>query len=199
VARRTREASLACEAAGHDVILIETMGVGQSETAVADMVDCFVLLLAPAGGDGLQGIKRGIVEQAHLVLINKADGDLLPAANLARAEYEGALHLLRPANPAWTPEVLTCSALHGEGIEAVWDAVRRHHDALEAAGELVARRARQSRSWLWAEVQAGLTDALRGDPDTRSMLEQMETAVREGRRLPSHAARELVARFRRAP
>jgi len=199
VARRTREASLACEAAGHDVVLIETMGVGQSETAVADMVDCFVLLLAPAGGDELQGIKRGIVEQADLVLINKADGDLLPAANLARADYEGALHLLRPANAAWTPEVLTCSALHGEGIERVWDAVRRYHDALEAAGELAARRARQTRSWLWGEVQAGLVDALRGDAETRSMLDRMEADVSEGRRLPSHAARELVARFRRTP
>jgi LAO/AO transport system kinase len=199
VARRTREAALACEAAGHDVILIETMGVGQSETAVAEMVDCFVLLLSPAGGDELQGIKRGIVEQADLVLINKADGDLLAAANLARADYDGALHLLRPAHAAWTPEVLTCSALHGLGIEEVWDAVRRHRHALEAAGELAARRARQTRSWLWAEVQAGLIDALRGDADTRVLLEHMEAAVSEGRRLPSHAARELIARFRSAP
>jgi LAO/AO transport system kinase len=199
VARRTREAALACEAAGHDVILIETMGVGQSETAVAEMVDCFVLLLAPAGGDELQGIKRGIVEQADLVLVNKADGDLLAAANLARTDYEGALRLLRPAHAAWTPEVLTCSALHGEGIEKVWDAICRHHHALEAAGELAARRARQTRSWLRAEVQAGLIDALQGDPASRAVLEEMEAAVSEGRRLPSHAARDLIARFRRAP
>lgn len=119
VARRTREAALACEAAGYGVIVIETVGVGQSETAVADMVDCFALLLAPGGGDELQGIKRGIIELADLVLVNKADGDLLPAAERARADHQAALHLLRPATHVWTPEVLTCSALHDQDIEAI--------------------------------------------------------------------------------
>ncbi|MGH7002408.1 MAG: methylmalonyl Co-A mutase-associated GTPase MeaB, partial [Alphaproteobacteria bacterium] len=150
VARRTREAMLVAEAAGFDVILVETVGVGQSETAVADMVDMFVLLLAPAGGDELQGIKRGIIELADLVLVNKADGDLLAAAKRARADYQAALHLLRPASPAWTPEVLTCSALHEQGIEAVWQAIARQRQALEQAGELAARRARQAYRWLWA-------------------------------------------------
>jgi LAO/AO transport system kinase len=196
VTRRTREAGLACEAAGFDVIVIETVGVGQSESAVADMVDCFLLLLAPGGGDELQGIKRGVIELADLVLINKADGELLAAARRAQADYQAALRLLRPATPGWTPEVLTCSALHGEGIAAVWQAVQRQRSALEAAGELAAKRQRQSGSWLWAEVQAGLADALRADPATAELLAALEDEVAGGRLLPPQAARALVARFR---
>jgi LAO/AO transport system kinase len=196
IARRTREAALACEAAGFDLIVIETVGVGQSETAVADMVDGFLLLLAPGGGDDLQGIKRGIVELADLVVINKADGDLLAAARRARADYQAALHLLRPATAAWTPEVLTCSALHGEGIEEVWQAVRRHRQALERGGELDAKRERQTESWLFAEVQALLLDALRRDEATAALLAELQDAVRSGGLLPPHAARCLVARFR---
>ncbi|HSA79416.1 MAG TPA: methylmalonyl Co-A mutase-associated GTPase MeaB [Geminicoccaceae bacterium] len=196
VTRRTREAGLACEAAGFDTIVIETVGVGQSESAVADMVDCFVLLLAPGGGDELQGIKRGVIELADLVLINKADGELLPAARRAQADYQAALRLLRPATPGWTPEVLTCSALHGEGIAAVWQAVQRQRSTLEASGELAAKRQRQSGSWLWAEVQAGLADALRADPATAELLAALEDDVASGRLLPPQAARALVARFR---
>jgi LAO/AO transport system kinase len=196
IARRTREAALVCEAAGFDLIVIETVGVGQSETAVADMVDGFLLLLAPGGGDDLQGIKRGIVELADLLVINKADGDLLPAARRAKADYQAALHLLRPASVAWTPEVLTCSALHGEGIEEVWDAVLRHRQALEDEGELAARRARQTDSWLLAEVQALLLDALRRDPATAGLLAELQSAVGSGELLPPHAARRLLARFR---
>jgi LAO/AO transport system kinase len=196
VARRTREAALACEAAGYGVIVIETVGVGQSETAVAEMVDCFVLLLAPGGGDELQGLKRGIVERADLVLINKADGDLLAAAQRARADYQAALHLLRPASAAWTPEVMTCSALHEEGIAAVWQAICRQREALEAAGELAARRARQARRWLWAEIEAGLIDALGADPASRRLLALLESEVEAGTLLPPQAARRLVDRFR---
>ncbi len=196
IARRTREAALACEAAGHDVILIETVGVGQNETAVAEMADCFVLLLSPAGGDELQGLKRGVMELADLVLINKADGELLPAARRAQADYQAALQLLRPASPAWTPEVMTCSALLGEGIATVWDAILRHREALERSGELAAKRTRQTRSWLWAEVQAGLIDALRADPGTAELLNELERAVSAGQLLPSRAARQLITRFR---
>jgi LAO/AO transport system kinase len=195
VARRTREAALACEAAGYGVIVIETVGVGQSETAVAEMVDCFVLLLAPGGGDELQGLKRGIVELADLVLVNKADGDLLAAAQRAKADYQAALHLLRPASAAWTPEVMTCSALHEEGIAAVWQAICRQRQALEQAGELVARRARQARRWLWAEIEAGLLDALGADPASRRLLAELESEVESGRLLPPQAARRLVHRF----
>jgi LAO/AO transport system kinase len=198
IARRTREAALACEAAGFDVILIETMGVGQSETAVAEMVDCFVLLLAPGAGDELQGIKRGVVEIADIVLVNKADGELHAAARHAKADYEAALHLLRPATPAWTRDVLTCSALEGTGIDQVWQTVQRHRRALHDAGELEAKRRRQIRSWLWSEVQAGLAEALRTDPRTGDLLAELEREVSEGRLLPSHAARELIAAFRQA-
>jgi LAO/AO transport system kinase len=196
VTRRTREAGIACEAAGFDVVVVETIGVGQSEGAVADMVDCFLLLLAPGGGDELQGIKRGIVELADLVVVNKADGDLLGAARRAQADYEAALQLLRPPTPAWTPEVLACSALYEEGIDEIWQTVQRHRQALEDSGELAAKRARQIRSWLWAEVQAGLIDALRADPTTAELLAALEDDVDTGRLLPPRAARELVHRFR---
>jgi LAO/AO transport system kinase len=196
VTRRTREAGLACEAAGFDVVVVETIGVGQSEGAVADMVDCFLLLLAPGAGDELQGIKRGIVELADLVVINKADGDLLTAAKRAQADYQAALHLLRPPTPAWTPEVLACSALHEEGIGEIWQAVLRHRQALQDTGELAAKRARQIRSWLSAEVQAGLADALRADAATAELLAALEDDVDTGRLLPPQAARELVRRFR---
>jgi LAO/AO transport system kinase len=195
VARRTREAALACEAAGYGVIVIETVGVGQSETAVADMVDCFVLLLAPGGGDELQGLKRGIIELADLVLVNKADGELLAAAQRAKAGYQAALHLLRPASAAWTPEVMTCSALHEERMAAVWQAICRQRQALELAGELAARRARQAQRWLWVEIEAGLLDALRADPATRRLITELEREVEAARLLPPQAARGLVNRF----
>jgi LAO/AO transport system kinase len=198
VTRRTREAALACEAAGFDVIVIETVGVGQSESAVADMVDGFLLLLAPGAGDELQGIKRGIIELADLVLINKADGELRAAAGRAKADYQAALHLLQSPTPGWTPEVLTCSALEGTGIDAVWEAVCRHRSALETAGELAAKRQRQTRSWLRAEVQAGLLDALAADPATGALLAELEDTVVAGKLLPPTAARTLIARFRAA-
>jgi LAO/AO transport system kinase len=198
VARRTREAGLACEAAGFDLVVIETVGVGQSEAAVADMVDCFLLLLAPGAGDELQGIKRGVVELADLVVINKADGELLAAARRAQADYRAALQLLRPPTPVWAPEVLACSALHEDGIDAVWQAVARQRQALEDSGELAAKRARQVGSWLWAEVQAALADALRADPATADLLASLEDEVRSGRLLPPQAARELIHRFRTA-
>jgi LAO/AO transport system kinase len=196
VTRRTREAGLACEAAGFDVVLVETVGVGQSETAVADMVDSFLLLLAPGAGDELQGIKRGIVELADLVVINKADGELRAAALRAQADYQAALQLLRPGTAGWTPEVLACSALEGSGIAEVWQAVGRHRGALAAGEGLAATRREQSRSWLWAEVQAGLIEALRADAASGALLAELEEEVADGRMLPPEAARALIARFR---
>jgi LAO/AO transport system kinase len=197
VARRTREAALACEAAGFDVTVIETMGVGQSEIAVADMVDTFLLLLAPGGGDELQGIKRGIVELADLVLINKADGELHAAARRAQADYQAALQLLRPGRAGWMPEVLACSAREGSGIAEVWQAVQRHRRALEDADQgLAAKRRGQRRSWLREEVQAGLIEALRADPATGALLAELEEVVADGRMLAPAAARALVSRFR---
>ena len=196
VARKTREAAIICEAAGFGVILFETVGVGQSETAVAEMVDFFLLLLAPGAGDELQGIKRGIVEAADLILVNKADGDLLATANLVRADYQAALQHLRPATPAWTPEVLTCSALNGDGIGEVWQTVLKHRDTLEKTGERLAKRMRQDQSWFWSEVQAGLIDALRSDAKSRELMKDLEQKIKAGEILPPEAARQLIRYFR---
>lgn len=192
VARRTREAAVVCEAAGFGVIVLETVGVGQSETAVADMVDCFVLLLAPGAGDELQGIKRGIMELADLIVVNKADGDLLPEAGRVAADYRAALQLLRPASAAWQPEVLTCSALHGHGVTDVWQAIRRHREALEASDMLEKKRQGQRKSWLWNDVQAALVDRLHRDPKTAAIMQELERQVASGDMLPSAAARVLI-------
>ena len=167
VARRTREAMMVAEAAGFDVVIVETVGVGQSETAVADMVDLFLLLIAPGGGDELQGIKRGIMEIADLIVVNKADGDLQAEAGRTAAEYNGALQLLRPRSVNWTPKVLLCSALTGTGVAEVWEAVTAFREALEAPGELVARRGEQARQWLWQEVSDSLLAELKAHPGDR--------------------------------
>ncbi|MGI9484298.1 MAG: methylmalonyl Co-A mutase-associated GTPase MeaB [Geminicoccaceae bacterium] len=192
VARKSREAAITCEAAGFGVIVLETVGVGQSETAVADMVDCFLLLLAPGAGDELQGIKRGIVELADLVVVNKADGDLLAEAGRVRADYQAALQLLRPLSSAWTPEVLACSALKGDGIADVWQAILRQRAALDPSGELDAKRRQQRQSWLWSEIQAVMIDRLRRDPKTRNHMQELERWVADGDLLPPAAARLLI-------
>jgi LAO/AO transport system kinase len=193
VARRTREAMLLCEAAGFDVVLVETVGVGQSETAVADLVDLFLLLLGPAGGDDLQGIKRGIMELADLIVVNKADGDLKPAAARAAAEVKSALHLLRPKWPQWQPPVLLASATEKTGIDAIWSAIERFRAALGDA--LDAHRVEQARAWLWREVGDSLIDALRADPAVQRDLATVESAVAEGRLSPGAGARRLIAAF----
>ena len=193
VARRTREAMLACEAAGFDVVLVETVGVGQSETAVADMVDMFLLMLLPAGGDELQGIKRGIVELADLVLVNKADGELTAQARRTAADYEAAMHLLRPSAPGWTVRVQTCSALTGAGIPEVWEAVGAFREALGAS--LEERRTRQAKAWMWNEIAEGALDALRRDEGLRTLAETLEREVEAGHAAPAAAARWLLARF----
>ena len=192
VARRTREAMLLTEAAGYDVVIIETVGVGQSETAVADMVDMFLLLLSPGGGDELQGIKRGIMELADLIVVNKADGDLIPAARRAQIEYKTALHLMRPKNAAWTPHVLLASALKGEGLAEVWRAAQDHHEALLGAGELDRLRAGQARAWMWTEIREGLFAALKADEGAARLLPELEADVAEGRATPTAAARRLL-------
>jgi LAO/AO transport system kinase len=200
VARRTREAMLLCEAAGFDVVIVETIGVGQSEVAVADMVDLFALLVAPGGGDELQGIKRGIMELADLVIVNKADGDLAPAAGRTRADYSGAVHLLRPKWDAWATEVLSCSAITGAGIETVLDAVERFGDALEDSGELGQARATQATAWLWSEIGDTLLERFRNDHEIARILPAAEKDVADGRRTPTEAARSLLDVFsQRAP
>ncbi|MEO5680465.1 MAG: methylmalonyl Co-A mutase-associated GTPase MeaB [Acidimicrobiales bacterium] len=188
VARRTREALLLCEAAGFDVVLVETVGVGQSEVAVAGMVDTFVLLLAPGGGDDLQGIKRGVMELADLVVVNKADGDLLGAARQAAADHVHGLHLQRPRSAAWTPEVLLCSATSGDGVDEVWAAVERHRAALVAAGELERLRQLQARQWLWSDVTDRVVAAVRAAPGATAA----EADVAAGRVPPSVAAARLA-------
>ena len=193
VARRTREAMLACEAAGFDVVLVETVGVGQSETAVADMVDMFLLLLLPAGGDELQGIKRGIVELADMVLVNKADGELAAQARRTAADYEAAMHLLRPSVPGWTARVQTCSALTGEGIAEAWEAVAAFRQAVGSG--LKERRTRQARAWMWNEVSEGALSAVRRDKALCALAETLEREVEAGRAAPAAAARRLLARF----
>ncbi|HVO15917.1 MAG TPA: methylmalonyl Co-A mutase-associated GTPase MeaB [Alphaproteobacteria bacterium] len=195
VARRTREAMLLVEAAGFDVVIVETVGVGQSETAVADMVDMFLLLLAPAGGDELQGLKKGIVELADALIVNKADGDLKAAAGRTAAEYRNALRLLHPTSAAWQPPVLQCSALKGEGIAEIWATALRFRDAMERAGLWAERRAAQARAWLWAELTDSLMAALQAHPGVKKRLAALEAEVAAGKLTPPAAAETLLADF----
>ena len=195
VTRRSREALILCEAAGFDVIIVETVGVGQSETKVADMTDMFMLLLLPGAGDELQGIKRGIMELADLILINKADDDLLALADRATAEYRNALRLLQPRSANWEVAVQTCSARDGTGIAEAWEVALRHREMLDASGQFTARRAAQARDWMWSEVNENLITALQSDPGVRKQIPALEAAASEGRIPPTIAARQLLEIF----
>jgi LAO/AO transport system kinase len=195
VTRRSREAMILCEAAGFDVIIVETVGVGQSETRVADMTDMFLLLLLPGAGDELQGIKRGIVELADLILINKADDGLVDLAGRAAAEYRNALRLLHPRSPNWKVEVRRCSARDGTGIAEAWETVLRHHEILKSTSELTARRAAPARDWLWSDVSDNLVEELKSDPQVRDKLAELESATSAGRMPPTVAARTLLDVF----
>jgi LAO/AO transport system kinase len=193
VARRTREAVALCEAAGFDVVLIETVGVGQSETVVAEMCDLFLLLLAPAGGDELQGVKRGIMEMADLILVNKADGDLKPAAQRTMAEYAGALRLLRrrPQDPEGFPKAMCVSALEDTGLAAAWAEMQALADWRRQAGHWTDRRADQARHWFEDEVRQGLLATLeRGE--SRLLMGRLGLEVSEGRLTPDQAAAEAL-------
>ena len=195
VTQRSREALILCEAAGFDVIIVETVGVGQSETKVADMTDMFILLLLPGGGDELQGIKRGIMELADLIIINKADDDLQALAGRTAAEYRNALRLLRPRSADWKVEVRTCSARDDVGIDEAWEVALQHRDVLEASGQFTARRAAQARDWMWSEVNDNLITALQNDPEVRKQMPALEAAASEGRIPPTIAARQLLDIF----
>jgi len=195
VGRHTRDAILLCEAAGFDAVIVETVGIGQAETAVAAVTDMFVLVLPPTAGDELQGLKRGVVELADLVLVNKADGELAGAAERTAADYASALRLVRPSLPQWPVPVCTVSALEGTGIAAVWDQVGRFRAALEAAGCWSQHRSEQARAALWAEIEDGLIERFRAAPAIAARLSRIEAAVMAGRQSPGVAARALLDAF----
>jgi len=191
VAEKTREAMLLCEAANFDVVIVETVGVGQSETTVAGMVDCFCLLQLPNAGDDLQAIKKGIVEIADLVAINKADIDPRATA-VTRAQWKNALHMLRPASPHWHPPVLAVSALKKEGIAEFWQAVEQYRDALTPTGEFAAKRRHQALAWMWALIESGLHHHFRQHPAVQAQLAALTRAVDEGSMTPAAAAYALL-------
>jgi LAO/AO transport system kinase len=192
VAANTREAMLLCEAAGFDVALIETVGVGQSEVAVADMTDFFLLLLLPGAGDQLQGLKKGVIELADMIAVNKADGDNIKRATEAAAEYRAALQILSPRSPNWTPPVITYSALTGAGIEELWAQILKHRERMTGSGEFAARRRIQQLKWMWTMLEQRLFAQLRSDPAIKAKLPKIEAAVSEGRLSPALAADQIA-------
>uniref|UniRef100_A0A7C4MNK5 Methylmalonyl Co-A mutase-associated GTPase MeaB n=1 Tax=Desulfatirhabdium butyrativorans TaxID=340467 RepID=A0A7C4MNK5_9BACT len=192
VARKTRETLLICEAAGFDVIVVETVGVGQSEVAVSAMVDFFLVLMLAGAGDEIQGIKKGILEMADAIAINKADGDNLEKANLARKDYENALHLLTPNSPFWTPPVLTCSALEMRGIDTIWETVLEHRRRLIEHGALDAMRKKQAVSWMWSLIEEGLKMRFDSHPLVRQQLPGLLAQVETGQTTASAAAERLL-------
>lgn len=196
VAQRTREAQLVCEAAGFDVVLIETVGIGQSEVTVASMVDFFLVLIQPGAGDELQGIKKGVLELADALVVNKADGDQEAAAERARAEHLQAVSLLRPSSAHWQPRVLAASAHTGRGIGELWDTVEAQRQALEASGERQARRRQQAQAWMWSLVEEGLLGAFRAHPAVAGAVAAAERDVEALKTTPAAAARALLDAFR---
>jgi len=197
VAHRTREVMLLCEAAGFDVVVIETVGIGQSEIAVRSMVDFFAVLLQPAAGDGLQGIKRGVLELADALVVNKCDGELRAAALRTKHEHEQALSLLRPAASGWKPLALAASALTGEGVGELWRIALEQRELLAKSGALEQRRRSQAREWMWSLVEEGLQRALRENPEVAQAIPRLEADVEEQRLTPAAAARALLAGFLR--
>jgi LAO/AO transport system kinase len=193
VARRTREAMLVCEAAGYDVVLVETVGVGQSEVAVASMVDFFLVLMLAGAGDELQGIKKGILELADALAVNKADGDNVAKAERAAAEYVGALRLFRHTSASWDPPVVTVSGLHRLGIDRVWTIIEDHRRVLGASGELEAKRRQQLQAWFWNMIDTGLKRHFLAREDVKRLLPEMERAIANATLTPTEAARRLLA------
>lgn len=195
VARRTREAMLVCEAAGYDIILVETVGVGQSEVAVARMTDVFVLVLVPGGGDELQGIKKGIVELADVLVVNKCDGDLERAAERAKGSYTNALTLLYPSTSKWIPPVLKVSSIESRGVDTVWETLGEFKEVMQEGGDFEKRRMSQARDWMWSEVGDNLMEALRAHPSVNAMIGQLEGEVAHSRATPSSAAKAMMEAF----
>ncbi|WP_134428703.1 methylmalonyl Co-A mutase-associated GTPase MeaB [Mycobacterium ulcerans] len=192
VAKATRESVVLLEAAGFDVVLIETVGVGQSEVAVANMVDTFVLLTLARTGDQLQGIKKGVLELADIVVVNKADGEHLRDARLAARELSGAIRLIYPRETIWRPPVLTMSAVEGTGLTQLWEAVERHRQVLTEAGEFEARRREQQVDWTWQMVRDAVLDRVLSNPDVRKIQADVERRVRAGELTPALAAQQIL-------
>ncbi len=192
VARKTRETMIVCEAAGFDVVIVETVGVGQSETTVASMVDFFLVLMIAGAGDELQGIKKGILELADAVAVNKADGDNIERAEFARKQYETALHFLAPSSPTWTPPVLTCSALEMIDIDVIWETVLKHHRTFTQTGELKANREKQAVDWMWSLVKEGLKDRFYQNPEVKKNLPETIKEVENGTIASTVAASRLL-------
>ncbi|MBD1545163.1 methylmalonyl Co-A mutase-associated GTPase MeaB [Roseibium aggregatum] len=192
VAAKTRETMLLCEAAGFDIILVETVGIGQSETTVADMVDFFLVLMLPGAGDELQGIKKGVLEIADMIAVNKADGEGATRARSAASDYRAALHILAPKSPTWTPPVITISGLANEGLDALWEQVELHRTRMTASGEWQSRRADQQVAWMWDLLQQRMMEALKNDKRTADRLKALETSVREGETAVSIAVEEIA-------
>ncbi len=192
VAAKTRESMLICEAAGFDVVLVETIGTGQSETMVADMTDFFLVLMLPGAGDELQGLKKGVVEIADMIAINKADGDNINRAKAAAAEYRAALQILSPRSPNWSTPVATYSALTGAGIAELWVTVLEHRKRMSKAGELEARRREQQVRWMWAMLEERVFARLKSDPTLKAKLPRIEAAVAAGRMSAALAVEEIA-------
>ncbi|MEV5563420.1 methylmalonyl Co-A mutase-associated GTPase MeaB [[Kitasatospora] papulosa] len=196
VAKATRESVVVMEAAGYDVVLVETVGVGQSETAVANMVDTFLLLTLARTGDQLQGIKKGVLELADAIAVNKADGPHERDARAAARELAGALRLMHPVDAAWTPPVLTCSARESTGLDALWERLEQHRTLLESTGRLAAKRREQQVDWTWAMVRDELLDGLRSHPAVRTLTPELEQQVRAGKLTATLAAEQILRAFR---
>ena len=192
VARRTRETMIVCEAAGFDIIIVETVGVGQSETTVASMVDFFLVLMLAGAGDEQQGIKKGVLELADAIAINKADGNNIEHAKKAKIEYEKALNLLTPSSKIWSPPVLTCSAVTLDGIDEIWQTILDHRKKLESSGELADKRRKQALDWMWALVEDGLRDRFYRNSDVEKSLPQIIKAIEKGKTAPTNAAYTLL-------
>src|SRR5579863_6270407 len=192
VAAKTREAMMLCEAAGFDVVLVETVGIGQSETAVCDMTDFFLALMLPGAGDELQGIKKGLVELSDMIAVNKADGDNVKRANLAAGEYRSALHILSSRSEHWHPPVVTYSALTGAGIDTIWQNILNHRKAMNASGEFAARRREQQVKWMWSMLEQRMMARLRADAAIRVKVKRIEAEVADGRITPALAAEQVA-------
>ncbi|MEE8371462.1 MAG: methylmalonyl Co-A mutase-associated GTPase MeaB [Sphingomonadales bacterium] len=197
VTAKTREAMVLCEAAGYDVILVETVGTGQSEILVADMVDFFLLLMLPGAGDELQGIKKGVLELAHMIVINKAEEENARAVTQAVRELRGALRILHPADAAWKPPVLTSSALHDQGLAEIWREIGKFVEASKASGDWAKRRREQTVRWMWDQVEESVLRSFRGDVQVAALISEVEAGLLEGQLTPTLGAEQLLKAFRR--